>query len=69
MILSAEVREGSIFLSLKAGSAENLKPDLFMKAFFVFLGETLPEFSLEIHSICQSSITGQDRLFFQIRLT
>ena len=27
------------------------------------------EFSLEIHSICQSSITGQDRLFFQIRLT
>lgn len=51
MIISAEIKGKELFLKLKAGSAANLKPDLFMKAFYIFLGKELPEFALEIHRL------------------
>jgi len=51
MIISAEVKSKDIFLRLKAGSSQNLKPDLFMKAFCEYMSHELAEFSLEIHRI------------------
>lgn len=51
MIISVEMREQEIFLRLRAGSSQNLKPDLFMKAYCLYLGQELPDFALQIHRI------------------
>jgi len=41
--------QGSILMRLTAGSAENIKPELVMEAFFHYLGEEMKDYALLIH--------------------
>lgn len=49
-----------IFLRLSAGSADNVKPELVMEAFFAFLHIVLPEFALFIHRKELYADTGRE---------
>lgn len=49
MIYSAECRGEGISMTLAAGSAANLKPDLVLEAFAEFLGWKMPPFALMIN--------------------
>ena len=51
MIISLSKEGEKLRMMLQSGSVVNLKPDLLMQAFFQFIGEELPEFSLEIHRV------------------
>lgn len=42
------VKEETIYMKLSAGSADNLKPELVMEAYYQWRGETCPEFAFQI---------------------
>ncbi len=48
LIYSAYIKDRSIFLSLSAGSTDNIKPELVMEAFYHTLGKQPPEFTFQI---------------------
>lgn len=47
-IYELSVRGETIFMKVSAGSADNLKPELVMEAYYQWLGQTCPEFALQI---------------------
>ena len=48
---------GDFFMKLSTGSAQNLKPELVMDAFYKYLGEEMSEFAL---SITRLEVYGQN---------
>lgn len=48
MVLNLSVQEDTIAIRVAAGSAENLKPELFMQAYYQSLGLEYPEFAMQI---------------------
>ncbi len=48
-IYEARVDGETIFLRLSAGSVTNIKPELVLEAFFLYLGQSMEPFSLRIH--------------------
>ncbi len=51
MIYAMELRDDGIFMQVSSGSANNLKPELVMEAFYRFMGEPLQEFAWMIHRL------------------
>lgn len=51
MILSYSVKDNGIFMKLCAGSANNLKPELVMSAYYESIGKELGKFDLEIERL------------------
>ncbi|MBS5957857.1 MAG: TIGR03936 family radical SAM-associated protein [Clostridiales bacterium] len=49
-----------IFMKVSSGSADNLKPELVMEAYYQFLGLTLPEFAFHIQREEVYGNTGDD---------
>lgn len=49
-----------IFMKVSSGSADNLKPELVMEAYYKFLGLTLPEFAFHIQREEVYGNTGDD---------
>lgn len=49
-----------IFMKVSSGSADNLKPELVMEAYYQFLGLTLPEFAFQIQREEVYGNTGDD---------
>ncbi|HCD43764.1 MAG TPA: Fe-S oxidoreductase [Lachnoclostridium sp.] len=47
-IYELSVQGETIFMKLSAGSADNLKPELVMEAYYQWLGQTCPEFAFQI---------------------
>ena len=47
-IYELSVHGEAIFMKLSAGSADNLKPELVMEAYYQWLGQTCPEFAFQI---------------------
>ncbi len=47
-IYELSVHGETIFMKLSAGSADNLKPELVMEAYYQWLGQTCPEFAFQI---------------------
>lgn len=47
-LYAASIEDQTILLSLSAGSAENIKPELVMQAFYESTGEELPKFAFQI---------------------
>lgn len=47
-IYQLSVQGETIFMKVSAGSADNLKPELVMKAYYQWLGQTCPEFAFQI---------------------
>ena len=47
-IYELSVHGDSIFMKVSAGSADNLKPELVMAAYYQWLGQTCPEFAFQI---------------------
>ncbi|WP_394522110.1 TIGR03936 family radical SAM-associated protein [Lacrimispora sp. JR3] len=47
-IYQLSVNDETIFMKVSAGSADNLKPDLVMEAYYNFLGLPLPEFAFHV---------------------
>ncbi len=47
-IYELSVHEETIFMKISAGSADNLKPELVMEAYYQWLGQTCPEFAFQI---------------------
>lgn len=48
MIYQLSCQEETIFMKVSAGSADNLKPELVMEAYYRFLGKELPELAFQI---------------------
>lgn len=51
LIYEAQVREDFIFLRLSAGSADNIKPELVMEAFYRFLSQAFDPLDLLLHRL------------------
>lgn len=49
--MDADVQESKIYLLLAAGSEENLKPDLVMRAFLRFIGKNVEDTPLHYHRL------------------
>lgn len=47
-IYELSVHGETIFMKISAGSADNLKPELVMEAYYQWLGQTCPEFAFQI---------------------
>ena len=47
-IYELSVHEETIFMKVSAGSADNLKPELVMEAYYQWLGQICPEFAFQI---------------------
>ena len=51
LIYDMKPTERGVFMFVSTGSANNLKPDLVMRAFAAWMGRTLPPFSLKINRL------------------
>ncbi|QNM05786.1 DUF2344 domain-containing protein [Qiania dongpingensis] len=60
MIYEWRVEESDIFLQLAAGSAENLKPELFLEAFFQYAGREFCPYAFSIHRLELYADMGED---------
>lgn len=47
-IYELSANDGTIFMKVSAGSADNLKPELMMEAYYQWKGQTCPEFAFHI---------------------
>ena len=51
LIYHFSVKEDSLFLTVAAGSAENVKPELIVETFFNAKGQQMPEFYFQIQRL------------------
>ncbi len=73
LIFKMNFSENGIFMRLKAGSVDNIKPDLVLEALYKFIGQSMPKFAFlikrqELYTIDQDnrllplSLTGEEVL-------
>ena len=51
MIYESRLREDGVFVRLASGSAENLKPELMLEAFFKNSGQEWDPFAFRVHRL------------------
>lgn len=60
-IYELSLRGETIFMKVSAGSADNLKPELVMEAYYQWLGQTYPEFAFQIQREEVYGNTGDEK--------